>query len=108
MNEHAVDDLIDRIHDMANALGWSFRIDGASNSTISVYVDLWRDCRGESDTDESIEDYGYTGQESVRVRISDHGNAHYYDGEQMHIRMDCDPEADLELLRARLSRPAMV
>jgi hypothetical protein len=101
-----LDDLIGRIHDLADEVGWKFRVGGASESTVSVYIDLWRECRGEDDTDESIEDYGMTGVEEISVRISNHGNAHHHDGERVHVRLDGDAEADIEKLRVRLSRPA--
>jgi hypothetical protein len=100
-----LDDLIDRVHELANEAGWRFRICAASESTVSVYLELSREVRGPDDTDESIEDYGMTGLEEIGVRISDHGNAHYHEGERFHVRMDLYPDGDLERLRERLSRP---
>jgi len=90
------------IYDLAAECGWDSRISGASESTASVYIELSRDARSPEDTDESIEEDGPTGDELLIVRVSNHGNAHRRDEEQIHIRIDRDVDADLATLRSRL------
>lgn len=107
MSEQVIDSLIGRLHDLADEIGWEFAIAAAATSTCSVYCDLWREARADDDTDESIEDYGLTGLEELRVRISDHGNAHYYDGELLHVDVH-NPEIGFDRLRERLSQPQKV
>jgi hypothetical protein len=87
-----------KIYDLAEELGWTSRVEGASETTSSLYVEISRRI------DLPDDEYDY---EEIHVRISNHGHAHLRDDgrETFYIRTDLDADADIERLRRRLSQP---
>lgn len=87
-----------KIYDLAEELGWTSRVEGASETTSSLYIEISRRL------DLPDDEYDY---EEIHVRIANHGRAHLRDDgrEVFHVRTDLDPDDDIARLRERLRQP---
>lgn len=94
-----IDRVSDAVIDLATAARWEWRIAGAAETTCSLYLELSREWYDEEDEERL---------EILDVRISDHaavaGRGSNL-GERFAIRLDRQPDADLDRLRERLAQP---
>ena len=97
-------DTADRLYALAAECGWDARLSAASESTVSLYVELTRSARSIEDSDDDFEVYGPTGLEIMIVRLSDHGNVHRSEYELFDLRINGDLDRQFAVLAERLRR----
>ena len=92
------------IEDAAAKHGWTVELEDIAQ-TGSRYYAVRRECRGDDQTEQDMEDYGPTGLEKITVRLSDNGDCYCRANYSVAMNPSGD-DGNLEVVLRRLAQSA--